>query len=110
MIRGWSDSSAPHPSRNRDPYLGVDLGLFVSALVGGAGALAGNRLVEFPLLLDAGVSLGIAAGILAGVALAQVARATPTKTVEADLQPELGKGTLAVADPDTSNDAPVSTE
>ena len=110
MIRGRSDSSAPHPSRNRDPYLGVVLVLFVFALVGAAGALAGNRLLDFPLLLDAGVSLGIAAGILAGVALAQVARATPTKTAEADPQPELGKAALTVADPDTSNDAPVSPE
>jgi len=49
--------------------------LFVLAVLGVVGALAGDRMVPNPLLLDVAVTLGMAAGILLGVATAQVLRA-----------------------------------
>jgi regulator of protease activity HflC (stomatin/prohibitin superfamily) len=59
---------------DRDPYLGVVfilLGLTVFGAVGAAGVgwNSGN-----PVLLDVGVMLGIASGVLMGVALARIAR------------------------------------
>jgi regulator of protease activity HflC (stomatin/prohibitin superfamily) len=54
------------------------------ALLGTAGALASGMTFADPFLLDTAVTLGIASGILAGVALAQAARAKPPKSREAE--------------------------
>jgi regulator of protease activity HflC (stomatin/prohibitin superfamily) len=78
-------SSLSHPTR--DPYRGVVLVLLVAALVGAAGALAGGLWLSNPVLLDAAVTLGLAAGILIGVAAAQYARAKPFHSEEVAAPP-----------------------
>ena len=52
-------------------------------LLGMAGALAGRRMLPNPFLLDIALTLGIAAGILFGVALAQMARGAQSKASRA---------------------------
>jgi len=52
MRRKRSDSSALRPNLNRDPYRGVVFVLLAMAILGMAGALAGNGLLANPLLLD----------------------------------------------------------
>jgi regulator of protease activity HflC (stomatin/prohibitin superfamily) len=59
--------------------------LLALALLGMFGALACNAMFADPLLLDAAVTLVMAAGILLGVALAQISRARLPKSREAAL-------------------------
>src|ERR1700680_3820184 len=79
-----SDPSAPRtgpgPGSSPDPYRGVVFVLGALALLGTAGALAGGATFPDPLLLDTTVTLGIASGVLGGVARAQAARARPPKS------------------------------
>jgi len=76
------DPSPPGEGPSRDPYRGVVFVLLALALLGAVGALVGNRTLEDPLLLDVALTLGIAAGILLGVIVAQSARAKPPKVRE----------------------------
>ena len=82
MHRRQTDPSTPNPSPSPDPYRGVVFVLLALALLGTAGAVAGNGLLADPLLLDVAVTLSIATGILFGVAVAQVLRAQPPKSRE----------------------------
>jgi hypothetical protein len=96
MSRKGTNSSAPLPGPSLDPYRGVVFVLLALALLGTAGALAGGATFPDPLLLDTAVTLGIATGILVGVALAQAARARPPKSREAESESLPAKPALVV--------------
>ena len=66
-------------SPKRDPYRSVVLVLLVAAIVGLAGALEAGWRLENPVLIDSALTLGLAAGILIGVARTQAARLRPPK-------------------------------
>ena len=74
MSNTGADSLDPGFSRSRDPYRGVVVVLLGLALLGTAGAFAGGRMLADPVLVDVAAAMGIGAGILLGVALAQLAR------------------------------------
>lgn len=59
----------------RDPYRPVILVLAVAAALGTTGGLVVGLVLSSPLLVDAGVILGISSGVLLGVLLAQKERA-----------------------------------
>lgn len=102
MRRKGSDSSASRPNLNRDPYRGVVFVLLAMAILGMAGALAGNGLLANPLLLDTAVTMWLATGILLGVAVAQSLRARPPKSPEPSQEAIAGEPANAGADQDTS--------
>ena len=83
MNRAGSDWSHPGFGPRTDPYRGVVVVLLGLTLLGMAGALAGRRMLPNPFLLDIALTLGIAAGILFGVALAQMARGAQSKASRA---------------------------
>jgi regulator of protease activity HflC (stomatin/prohibitin superfamily) len=72
--RPLEERHIPDGGSPRDPYRGVILILFLAALLGTVVAVAGGRKLSNPVLLDTAVTLGIAAGILLGVAVAQGVR------------------------------------
>lgn len=67
------------PGLDKDPYRGVVIVLLVAAIVGMAGAFETGLRLGNPVLIDAAVTLGLAAGILIGVARAQLTRMQPPK-------------------------------
>lgn len=69
-------SSPPDSQRDR---LYATLALLLTALLGTAGALAEGLLLSNAVLLDAALTLGLAAGVLVGVAAAQSIRAHKRK-------------------------------
>jgi regulator of protease activity HflC (stomatin/prohibitin superfamily) len=77
----------PNFGQSRDPYRGVVVVLLGATLLGMAGALVGRRMLPNPFLLDIALTLGMAAGILFGVALAQMARGTRLKAFKAASAP-----------------------
>jgi regulator of protease activity HflC (stomatin/prohibitin superfamily) len=81
-----SGITSPPSGKTRDPYRGVILVLLAMALLGAAGAELGGQELSNPVLLDAALTLGIATGVLIGVAVAQTIRAMassrPSKSVE----------------------------
>src|SRR5579863_8513550 len=79
--------SAP-PQRPHDPYRGVVFVLLAAALLGAVGAFAGGRWLSNGVMLEAGVTLLVSAGILIGVAAAQYMRAKPCKNEEEVSSPE----------------------
>jgi regulator of protease activity HflC (stomatin/prohibitin superfamily) len=76
-IAEMSDRSFPPSGSSRNPYRGVVFVLLLAALLGTMVAAVGAQILVNPVLLDVGVSLWLAAGILAGVVTAQTARARP---------------------------------
>jgi membrane protease subunit HflK len=80
-------SSAPSDS-TRNPYRGVIFVLLLAALLGTIAAVVGGLTLLNPVLLDVAVTLGLATGVLTGVAVAQTARARPSKGVEETSSPE----------------------
>jgi regulator of protease activity HflC (stomatin/prohibitin superfamily) len=79
---------SPDPSPGS--YRGVIVVLFGVSLLGAAVAYFGGMRLEDPVLLDAAVTLGISAGVLAGVAVAQRERRKalqPAETIELTLTP-----------------------
>ena len=78
-IAGIPDRSPESPDSDRDPYRGVIIVLLVAAFLGTAAIIVGNTVISNPILLDVAVTLFISAGILLGVALAQIERANPPK-------------------------------
>jgi regulator of protease activity HflC (stomatin/prohibitin superfamily) len=60
----------------------VVLVLLLAAILGAVGAAVGGLMLVNPVLLDVAESLGLATGILVGVAAAQTARAKPSKKAE----------------------------
>jgi regulator of protease activity HflC (stomatin/prohibitin superfamily) len=70
-------ASSPSGLR-RDPYRGVILVLLLAALVGTAAAIVGGVMTSNAVLFEVAITLGLAAGILTGVAMAQSARARLT--------------------------------
>jgi regulator of protease activity HflC (stomatin/prohibitin superfamily) len=72
----------------RDRYRGVVIILLAAAALGAAIAIVGALKLENPVLFATAVTLGIAAGVLAGVAYAQAVRSGPPGPPEtAPLQP-----------------------
>lgn len=65
----------PHSSSSsaeRDPYVGVVLVLLAASIVGLVTALEAGLRLGNPILIDTAVTLGLAAGILIGIARAQL--------------------------------------
>ena len=58
----------------RDPYRGVILFLLVAALVGTAAAIVAGVMTSNAVLFEVAITLGLATGILTGVAMAQSVR------------------------------------
>jgi regulator of protease activity HflC (stomatin/prohibitin superfamily) len=79
--------SAPWDS-TRNPYRGVVFVLLLAALLGTIAAVVGGFILLNPVLLDVAVTLGLATGVLIGVAVAQTARARAAKSVEEISIPE----------------------
>jgi hypothetical protein len=75
------------PHRPRDPYRGVILVLLLAALVGTAAAIVGGVMTSNAVLFEVAITLGLAAGILTGVAMAQSARARLTASDQPIPQP-----------------------
>ena len=65
----------PRYDSNRDLYRGVVIVLTLASILGTAGAVWGGVELANPVLFDMAVTLGFAAGILIGVAVAQATRA-----------------------------------
>ena len=80
--------------------------LLALALLGTVGALAADRVLPDPLLLDSAVTLVIAAGILAGVALAQALRGGPSKSQVPRTKAILAEAAETNANPDAVSPAP----
>jgi regulator of protease activity HflC (stomatin/prohibitin superfamily) len=70
---------------NRDPYRSVVIVLLAAAVLGVAGAAAGGIQLADPVFFAVAVTLGLAAGVLAGVATAQVMRLRPPVRAEVSL-------------------------
>ncbi len=73
----------PGSAASRDPYRDVVLSLLGAALVGMFAAAYGGLTLGNPALIDAAVSLELAVGVLACVALTQLVRARPVAGVDA---------------------------
>jgi regulator of protease activity HflC (stomatin/prohibitin superfamily) len=68
------DSTDALATSERDPYRGVVIVLLIAASVGMAAAFVAGVTWANRVLLDVSVTLGLSAGILAGVAMSQAAR------------------------------------
>jgi hypothetical protein len=79
-------ASSPSGLR-RDPYRGVILVLLLAALVGTAAAIVGGVMTSNAVLFEVSITLGLAAGILTGVAMAQSARLRLTASDQPIPQP-----------------------
>jgi regulator of protease activity HflC (stomatin/prohibitin superfamily) len=79
-------ASSPSGLR-RDPYRGVILVLLLAALVGTAAAIVGGVTTSNAVLFEVSITLGLAAGILTGVAMAQSARLRLTASDQPIPQP-----------------------
>ena len=77
-----NDGSLPPSSSTRNPYRGVICVLLLAALLGTASSVVGGLMIVNPVLLDVAVTLGLATGILIGVAVARTAWVRPTKRAE----------------------------
>src|ERR1700680_3912824 len=77
-----NDGSLPPSSSTRNPYRGVIFVLLLAALLGTASSVVGGLMIVNPVLLDVAVTLGLATGILIGVAVARTAWVRPTKRAE----------------------------
>ncbi len=92
---------------SRDPYRGVVLVLFGAAILGVAGGVVGGRQLTDPVLYAVAVTLGLSAGVLAGVAKAQAMRQAPppkvevavTQALEEPPPPDLMDGSEAESEP-----------
>ena len=80
---------SPDSGSRRDPYRAAVLVLLAASLLGAAGAIAGVKWIANPVLLDVAVTLGIAAGILIGVAFAQTVRVRLPKKIKETREPDL---------------------
>ena len=87
-ISGIPDGPSPPLDSTRNPYRGVVFVLLLSALLGTVAAAVGGFLLVNSVLLDVAVTLGLATGILIGVAAAQIVRARPPKRNEETSSPE----------------------
>ena len=94
----------PNFGQSRDPYRGVVVVLLGATLVGMAGTLVGRRMLPNPFLLDIALTLGIAAGVLFGVALAQMARSIPPRASKAKLPATDPQSAEAIEDQEASPD------
>ena len=88
---------------NRDPYRGVVIVLLAIAALGSAGAIAGGIRLADPVLLAVALTLGISAGVLAGIATAQAMRLQPAQGAELHLSLALEEPAAAEA---TEGEAP----
>jgi len=70
---------------NRDPYRGVVILLLAAAALGSAGAFAGGFQLADPVLLAVAVTLGLSAGVLAGVATGQIMRLQPAQRAKVSM-------------------------
>jgi regulator of protease activity HflC (stomatin/prohibitin superfamily) len=80
---------SPDSGSSRDPYRAAVLVLLAASLLGAAGAIAGLKWIANPVLLDVAVTLGIAAGVLIGVAFAQTVRVRLPKKIKEIREPDL---------------------
>jgi regulator of protease activity HflC (stomatin/prohibitin superfamily) len=78
-VSGTPKSPVRVPTPIRDPYRAVVFVLLAAALLATSAAIAGGILLASGVLLAAAVTLGMATGVLVGVAVAQAARARPPK-------------------------------
>lgn len=69
------EAPAPPSRPARDPYRGVVLVLLAAALLGMVAAIIGGWMTSNSVLFELAITLGLAAGILLGVSVAQSARA-----------------------------------
>jgi regulator of protease activity HflC (stomatin/prohibitin superfamily) len=69
----------------RDPFYGAILLVLSAATLGGGGALAAGLLLSDVVLLDVAVTLGLAAGVLAGVAAAKSTRARTLQAADREM-------------------------
>ena len=76
--------------------------------LGRAGALGADAIFPDPLLLDTALTLGIASGILLGVALAQISRTSSEGSRGADSDAVPPEQAEATADDNTTTVAPAS--
>jgi len=67
----------------RDPYQAVVITLLAAALLGTVGGIAGGLRLSDPVLLAVAVTMGLAAGVLSGVFLAQRRRIPSAKAAAA---------------------------
>jgi regulator of protease activity HflC (stomatin/prohibitin superfamily) len=81
--RSENEQPSPvHSGQSKDPYRGAVLVLLVATFVAALSAVTAGWLFQNVILLDVAVTLGIATGILCGVALAQRERATPPAPIQ----------------------------
>jgi regulator of protease activity HflC (stomatin/prohibitin superfamily) len=74
---------------HRNPYRGVLILLFAAALAGMAGAIASGAYIDNPVVYGVAITLGLSAGVLAGVIVALMIRARPPLPAEEEApQPE----------------------
>src|SRR5690242_5432518 len=97
----------PVSTRRADPYKGVVLVLLIASFAGMSFAIAGGIRLVSPALLATAVMLGIAAGILTGVAAAQSARLKPDgiKQKDPEVAVEEANGSLVEAESEISEEA-----
>ena len=74
--------SSRKPNSKRDPYQAVLVLLLATVVLSTAGATYAGITFSNPVLLDVAVTLGLSAGVLIGVLVAQAARAKPPKRDE----------------------------
>jgi len=77
---GIFDKPSPPSDSTKNQYRGVVFALVLAAFVGTIIAVVGGITVGNPVLLDVAVTLGLATGILVGVAVAQRARVNFAKS------------------------------
>jgi hypothetical protein len=97
------DRSKPKES-NRDPYRSVVIVLLAVAVLGAVGAIIGGLQLSNPVLLNAALTLGLSAGVLAGVATAQAMRLRPPHRAEVSLTLELEAAAPEAAEADGSKE------
>jgi len=69
----------------QDPYRGVSLVLLAAAILGMTAAFVGGIKLTNPAMLASGITLGLAASILAGILKVQAARTNPPQSEDAAL-------------------------
>jgi hypothetical protein len=97
------DRSKPKES-NRDPYRSVVIVLLAVAVLGAVGAIIGGLQLSNPVLLNVALTLGLSAGVLAGVATAQAMRLRPPHRAEVSLTLELEAAAPEAAEADGSKE------
>lgn len=100
-----SNAAEPPSSHSeRDPYRGVVIVLLVASIAGMAGALEAGLTLGNPVLIDTAVTLGLAAGILIGIAWMQATRLKPPKPESTT------PGVTAPPDAEAPDETPVAPE